>query len=161
MNEKRHSGIFQAFWPMKVEAKSAKLVINIAFEATSKKMCKALSWNPGEMGQSVNTNGGKNAIAVCIFHASVKTKEVKRDWFLPRLVEDIERKTFCVYIVQMLILCFVFRWLRSKKIDLKMHLRESRTPLGSKPLWAFGKYTRLLLLSTHLCKNLLKPLSIS
>ena len=50
-----------------------------------------------------------------------------------------------------------------------MHLRESRTskfsggacprtPLGLKPLWAFGKYTRLLLLSTHLCKNLLKPL---
>ena len=50
-----------------------------------------------------------------------------------------------------------------------MHLQESRTskfpggacprtPLGSKPLWAFGKYTRLLLLSTHLCKNLLKPL---
>ena len=27
MKEKRHSGIFQAFWPMKVEAKSAKLVI--------------------------------------------------------------------------------------------------------------------------------------
>ena len=43
MNEKRHSGIFQAFWPMKVEAKSAKRVINIASEATSKKMCKALS----------------------------------------------------------------------------------------------------------------------
>ena len=52
-----------------------------------------------------------------------------------------------------------------------MHLRESRTskfsggacprtPLGSKPLWAFGKCTRLLLLSTHLCKNLLKPLLI-
>ena len=50
-----------------------------------------------------------------------------------------------------------------------MHLRESRTskfsggacprtPLGSKALGAFGKYTRLLLLSTHLCKNLLKPL---
>ena len=43
MKEKRHSGIFQAFWPMKVEAKSAKLVINIASEAMSKKMCKALS----------------------------------------------------------------------------------------------------------------------
>ena len=97
MKEKRHSGIFQAFWPMKVEAKSAKLVINIASEATSKKMCKELSWNRGEMGQSVNTNGGQNAIPVCIFHASVKTKEVKRDWFLPRLVEDIERKTFCDY----------------------------------------------------------------
>ena len=50
-----------------------------------------------------------------------------------------------------------------------MHLRESRTskfsggacprtPLGSKALGAFGKYTRLLLLSTYLCKNLLKPL---
>ena len=50
-----------------------------------------------------------------------------------------------------------------------MHLRESRTskfsggacpwtPLGSKALGAFGKYTHLLLLSTHLCKNLLKPL---
>ena len=37
MKKKRHSGIFQAFWPMKVEAKSAKLVINIASEATSKK----------------------------------------------------------------------------------------------------------------------------
>ena len=33
MKKKRHSGIFQAFWPMKVEAKSAKLVINIASEA--------------------------------------------------------------------------------------------------------------------------------
>ena len=33
-----------------------------------------------------------------------------------------------------------------------------RTPLGSKTLRAFGKYTCLLLLSTHLCKNLLKPL---
>ena len=43
MKKKRHSGIFQAFWPMKVEAKSAKLVINIASETTSKKMCKALS----------------------------------------------------------------------------------------------------------------------
>ena len=52
---------------------------------------------------------------------------------------------------------------------MKMNLRESRTskfsggacprtPLGSK-LWAFGKYTRLLLLSTHLCKNLLKLLN--
>ena len=50
-----------------------------------------------------------------------------------------------------------------------MHLRESRTskfsggawprtPLGLKALWAFGKYTRLLLLSTHLSKNLLKAL---
>ena len=101
---------------MKVEAKSAKLVIKIASEATSKKMCKALSWNREELGQSVNTNGGQKAIAVCIVHASVKIKEVKGDWFLPRLVEDIERKTFCVYIVQMLILCFVFRWLRSKKM---------------------------------------------
>lgn len=41
MKKKRHSGIFQAFWPMKVEAKSAKHVIDIALEATSKKMCKA------------------------------------------------------------------------------------------------------------------------
>ena len=41
MKKKRHSGIFQAFWPVKVEAKSAKHVINIASEATSKKMCKA------------------------------------------------------------------------------------------------------------------------
>jgi len=52
---------------------------------------------------------------------------------------------------------------------MKMHLRESktskfyggacpRTPLGSKALWVFGKCTRLLLLSTRLCKNLLKPL---
>ena len=71
MKKKRHSGIFQAFWPMKVEAKSAKHVTNIASEATSKK------------------------------------------------------KT-----------------------------------LGSNALRAFGKYTRLLLLSTHLCKNLLKPLRI-
>ena len=43
MKKKRHSGIFQAFCPMKVEAKSAKHVINIASAATSKKMCKALS----------------------------------------------------------------------------------------------------------------------
>ena len=52
---------------------------------------------------------------------------------------------------------------------MKMHLRESRTlkfsggtcprtPLGLNALQAFGKYTRLLLLSTHLRKNLLKPL---
>ena len=34
-----------------------------------------------------------------------------------------------------------------------------RTPLGSKALRAFGKYTRLLLLTTHLCKNLLKLLN--
>lgn len=58
-------------------------------------MCKALSWNQGELGQSVNTNGGQKAIIVCIFWASVKTKEVKREWFLPRLVEDIGRKYFC------------------------------------------------------------------
>ena len=76
MKKKRHSGIFQAFWPMKVEAKSAKLVINIASEATSKKMCKALSWNRGEMGQSVNTNGGQNAIPVCIFHAGAPNEDV-------------------------------------------------------------------------------------
>ena len=37
MKKKRHSGIFQAFWPMKVEAKSAKHVKNIASEAVSKK----------------------------------------------------------------------------------------------------------------------------
>ena len=96
MKEKRHSGIFQAFWPMKVEAKSAKLVYKHRFQSYVKKMCKALSWNQGEMGQSVNTDGGQNAI--------VKAKKGKRDWFLPRLVEDIERKTFCDYIVQMLIL---------------------------------------------------------
>ena len=58
---------------------------------------------------------------------------------------------------------------KATKKDLKMHLRESRTskfsggacprtPLGSKALGAFGKYTCLLLLSTHFCKNLLKPL---
>ena len=52
-----------------------------------------------------------------------------------------------------------------------MHLQESRTskfsggacprtPRGSKTLRAFGRYTRMLLLSTHLCKNLLKPLKI-
>ena len=52
---------------------------------------------------------------------------------------------------------------------MKMYLRESktlkfsrgtcpRTPLGLNALRAFGKYTRLLLLSTHLRKNLLKPL---
>ena len=52
---------------------------------------------------------------------------------------------------------------------MKMHLQESRTskfsggtwprtPLGLNALRAFGKYTRLLLLSTHLRKNLLKPL---
>ena len=41
MKKKRHSDIFQAFWPMKVEAKSAKHVTNIASEATSKKMLKA------------------------------------------------------------------------------------------------------------------------
>ena len=40
MKKKRHSGIFQAFWPMKVEAKSAKHVTNIVSEATSKKMFK-------------------------------------------------------------------------------------------------------------------------
>ena len=53
-----------------------------------------------------------------------------------------------------------------------MHLRESRTskfsrgacprtPQGLKALWVFGKYTSLLLLSTHLCKNLLKSLTWS
>ena len=52
---------------------------------------------------------------------------------------------------------------------MKMHLRESRTlkfsggtcprtPLGLNALRAFGKCTHLLLLSTHLRKNLLKPL---
>lgn len=41
MKKKRHSDIFQAFWSMKVQAKSAKHVINIASEATSKKKCKA------------------------------------------------------------------------------------------------------------------------
>ena len=50
-----------------------------------------------------------------------------------------------------------------------MHLQESRTskfsggacprtPRGSKTLRAFSRYTRMLLLSTHLCKNLLKSL---
>ena len=37
MKKKRHSGIFQAFWPTNVEAKSTKHVINIPSEATSKK----------------------------------------------------------------------------------------------------------------------------
>ena len=51
---------------------------------------------------------------------------------------------------------------------MKMHLQESRTskfsggvflrtPLGLKAVRAFGKYTRLILLTTHLL-NLLKPL---
>ena len=55
---------------------------------------------------------------------------------------------------------------------MKMHLRESRTlkfsggtcprtPLGLNTLRAFGKYTRLLLLSTRLRKNLLKPLLLA
>ena len=74
MEKKRHSGIFQAFWPMKVEAKSAQHVINIASEATSKKCTRPLSWNRGELGQSVNTNGDQKAIVVCIFHASVKIR---------------------------------------------------------------------------------------
>ena len=43
MKKKRHSGIFQAFWPMKVEAKSAKHVTNIASEATSKKNVQGIS----------------------------------------------------------------------------------------------------------------------
>ena len=32
-----------------------------------------------ETGQSVNTNDSQKAIIVCIFQASVKTKEVKRE----------------------------------------------------------------------------------
>ena len=43
MKRKRDSGIFQAFWPMKVEAKSAKHVINITSEATSKKNAQGIS----------------------------------------------------------------------------------------------------------------------
>ena len=43
MRKKRRSGIFQAFWPMKVEAKSAKHVINIASEATSKNNVQGIS----------------------------------------------------------------------------------------------------------------------
>ena len=43
MKKKSHSGIFQAFWPMKVEAKSAKHVINIASQATSKKNVQGIS----------------------------------------------------------------------------------------------------------------------
>ena len=46
MKKKRHSGIFQAFWPMKVEAKSAKLVINIAsycFRSYVKKNVQGIS----------------------------------------------------------------------------------------------------------------------
>ena len=54
---------------------------------------------------------------------------------------------------------------------MKIHLQESRTstfsggtcprtPLGLNALRAFGKYARLLLLSTHLRKNLLKPLTV-
>ena len=43
MKKKRHSGIFQAFWPTKVEAKSTKHVINIASEATSKKNVQGIS----------------------------------------------------------------------------------------------------------------------
>ena len=81
MRNKRHSGIFQAFWPKKVEAKSAKRVINIASEATSKNNVQGISAEIEGNWDSVNTNGGQKAIVVCIFHASVKTKEVKRDWF--------------------------------------------------------------------------------
>ena len=41
MKKKRHSGIFHAFWPMKVEAKSAKHVNKHRFRSYVKKMCKA------------------------------------------------------------------------------------------------------------------------
>ena len=43
MRKKRRSGIFQACWPMKVEAKSAKHVINIGSEATSKNSVQGIS----------------------------------------------------------------------------------------------------------------------
>lgn len=43
MKKKRHSDIFQAFWSMKVQAKSAKHVINISSEATSKKKVQGIS----------------------------------------------------------------------------------------------------------------------
>ena len=79
------------------------------FRSYVKKQCaRHLLWNRGELGQGVNTNGGQKAVVACIFQTSVETKEVKRNWFFPRLVDDIERKTFCDYIVEMLILCFVF-----------------------------------------------------
>ena len=120
MKKKRHSGILQAFWPMKVESKSAKHVINITSKAMSKKMGKASQLKLRGTGTECETNGGQKDIVVCIFYASVKTKEVKQDWFLPRLAEDIERKAFCDNIIKinvniMLrfctnILCIICRW---------------------------------------------------
>ena len=43
MKKKRDCGIFQAFWPTKVDAKSERNVINILSEATSKKKVQGIS----------------------------------------------------------------------------------------------------------------------
>ena len=118
MRKKRRSGIFQAFWPMKVEGKSAKHVINIASEAMSKNNVQGISPEiEGNWDRVWILMCGQKAIVICIFHASVKTKEVKRDWFFPRLVDDIERKT-CDYIVEML------RCLNSVQAGFEMFLRQ-------------------------------------
>ena len=64
---------------MKVESKSTKHVINITSKAMSKKMGKASQLKLRGTGTECETNGGQKDIVVCIFYASVKTKEVKQD----------------------------------------------------------------------------------
>ena len=108
MRKKRHSGIFQAFWPMKVEAKSAKHVINIASEATSKNNVQGISAEiKGTWDGVWILMATKRQSLFAYFTPVSKQKRSNKTDSSQGLVDDIERKTFYDYIVEML-LCFVF-----------------------------------------------------
>ena len=109
MRNKRHSGIFQAFWPKKVEAKSAKRVINIASQATTKNNVQGISAEiEGNWDRVWILMAAKRQSLFAYFTPVSKQKRSNETDSNQGLVDDIERKTFCDYIVEMLILCFIF-----------------------------------------------------
>ena len=94
---------------MKVEAKSAKHVINIASEATSKTMCKASPLKSRGTGTECEYYWWPKGNRCLHFTPVSKPKRSEESDSSQGLVDDIEKKTFCDYIVEMyLILCFVF-----------------------------------------------------
>ena len=100
-----------------------------------KKQCaRHLLWNRRELGQSVNTNGSQKVIDVCIFHASVKTKEVKRDWFFPRVSWWYWKEN----------LLWLYRW----NVDITVPLKSKLPP--SREMRIASRETRLSSLETRL-----------
>ena len=90
---------------MKVEAKSAKHVINIASEATSKNNVQGISSEiEGNWDRVWILMAAKRLSMFAYFTPVSKQKRSNETDSNQGLVDDIERKTFCDYIVEMLIL---------------------------------------------------------